>query len=91
MIRASSSVVRPYVKARITQLLAATRADALSLHHSLVTPWVLAHARAKGAAVIAWTVNDPTRVAELGRLGVDAVVSDDPRMALRVLATLKTQ
>jgi glycerophosphoryl diester phosphodiesterase len=91
MIRASSVAVRPYVRARVARLLGATNADALSLHHSLVNPWVVGHARARGAAVIAWTVNDPSRVAHLAGLGVDAIVSDDPRMALDVLATLEMQ
>ena len=45
-------------------------------------------ARSRGAAVIAWTVNDPARIEVLAHLGVDAVVCDDPQMAVRVLATL---
>jgi len=36
-------------------------------------------------------VNDPARIAELARLGVDAVTTDDPRMARSVLATLDRQ
>ncbi len=88
LVRAGVVAVRPYVRLRVARLLASTRADALSLHHSLVTPAVLRHARFRGAAVIAWTVNDPVRLERLARIGVDAVVCDDPQMALRLLATL---
>ena len=42
----------------------------------------------RGAALLAWTVNQPARVEELVLAGVDVIVSDDPRMALDVLARL---
>ncbi len=38
-----------------------------------------------GLAVRAWTVDDPARVAELGRLGVDAVITNDVTLARRAL------
>jgi glycerophosphoryl diester phosphodiesterase len=38
--------------------------------------------------VLAWTVNDAAEVERLASLGVDGIVSDDPGMALRSLATL---
>ena len=88
-VRAGVVAIRPYVRVRVGQLVTATRAEALALHHALVTPALIRHARSRGVAVIAWTVNDPVRVEALARLGVDAVVSDDPQMAVRVLATLK--
>ncbi len=90
LVRAGVIGVRPYVRMRVARLLTATRADALSLHHALVTPAVIRYARLRGAAVIAWTVDDPGRIAQLARLGVDAIVCDDPQMAVRVLATLKS-
>jgi glycerophosphoryl diester phosphodiesterase len=30
--------------------------------------------------VLAWTVNDPALAASLDELGVDAIVTDDPRI-----------
>jgi glycerophosphoryl diester phosphodiesterase len=90
LVGSAAACVRPLMRARAVQLLAATRADALSFHHALVTPAVVRIARARGAAVLAWTVNEPPRVVELARLGVDAIVSDDPEMTLRVLGTLKS-
>lgn len=40
----------------------------------------------KGRKVWAWTVNDPARMRELARAGVDALLSDDPALALETLA-----
>jgi glycerophosphoryl diester phosphodiesterase len=39
---------------------------------------------------VAWTVNDPDRIVALARMGVDAVVTDDPGRAREALATLNT-
>ena len=89
VVRGGVAAVRPYVLARIPRLLAAGRAEALSIHHNLVTEGTVRAARRRGAAVIAWTVNDPARIAVLAGLNVDAIVSDDPGMAVRVLATLQ--
>jgi glycerophosphoryl diester phosphodiesterase len=41
--------------------------------------------------VLGWTANDPASVRRLHRIGVDAIVSDDPGMALETLATLLEQ
>jgi glycerophosphoryl diester phosphodiesterase len=38
--------------------------------------------------LIAWTVNDPERIAFLARLGIGGIVSDDPGKAREALATL---
>jgi glycerophosphoryl diester phosphodiesterase len=37
----------------------------------------VARARAEGLAVRVWTVDDPRRIEELGRLGVEAVITND--------------
>ena len=91
LVRAAVAAVGPVVQARVPLLLSSARAGALCLQHALVTPGVLAAVHARGAALVAWTVNEPARVAELARLGADAITSDDPRMVLGVLATLPGQ
>jgi glycerophosphoryl diester phosphodiesterase len=88
VVRGSVATVRPYVLARIPRLLAAGRAGALSVHHNLVTEATVRVVHGRGAALIAWTVNDPARIAVLAGLNVDAIVSDDPGMARDVLARL---
>jgi glycerophosphoryl diester phosphodiesterase len=88
LVRASVAAADPVLRAWLPALLVRARADALSLHHALVTRALVGSLHERGMAVIAWTVNDPGRVAALAGLGVDGIVSDDPRMALGVLATL---
>jgi glycerophosphoryl diester phosphodiesterase len=67
-------VVRP--------LLSSTRATALVLHHSLVTKGSVRAAHRRGAAVVTWTVDDPAVLARVDAAGVDAIVSNDPRLFL---------
>jgi len=42
-------------------------------------------ARDRGVALRPWTVNDPVEIARLGALGYDAVITDDPLVALAAL------
>jgi glycerophosphoryl diester phosphodiesterase len=86
--RGSAAALRGLMPLRLPRLLERGAPAALALHHALVSPAVVARTHARGAALIAWTLNEPERVARLAELGVDAIVSDDPRMALDVLATL---
>jgi len=46
---------------------------------------LVASCHRRGLAVTAWTCNDPVRVVELARLGVDGVCTDVPDVALRAL------
>ena len=79
------------VRPRGVPLLIRAARDALSLHHSLCSPAAVRAAHALDAPVLAWTANDPSAVRRLAAAGVDAIVSDDPGMALRTLATLREQ
>jgi glycerophosphoryl diester phosphodiesterase len=72
--RVTPIVVRP--------LLAVTRTSALVLHHSLVTDASVRAAHRRGAAVVTWTVDDPLVLAHVEAAGVDAVVTNDPRLFL---------
>jgi len=64
--------------------------------HAGLRPWVgrlggrvagvlAVRARERGVALRPWTVNDPGEVARLGALGYDAVISDDPLVAIAAL------
>jgi glycerophosphoryl diester phosphodiesterase len=64
----------------VRPLLWSTRATALVLHHSLVTRRSVRAAHAHGAAVVTWTVDDPAVLARVDAAGVDAVVTNDPRL-----------
>ena len=66
----------------VRPLLSATHATALVLHHSLVTAGSVRAAHARGAAVVTWTVDDPAVLARVEAAGVDAIVTNDPRLFL---------
>jgi glycerophosphoryl diester phosphodiesterase len=66
-------------------LLSRSRASTLVLHHALVTPAAVARAHARGAPVVAWTVDDPDDLARVEAAGVDAVVTNDPSMFVSTL------
>jgi len=85
---ASSAAARLAMPLRVPLLLWSARATVLTLHHRVVSEAVVRAARQRGAAVVAWTVNDAAQVTRLGRLGVDGIVTDDPQMALSALATM---
>ena len=55
---------------------------------ALVGLGLVAHAHQDNLAVRVWTVDDPIRIAELARLGVDAVITNDVAVARRALAGL---
>jgi glycerophosphoryl diester phosphodiesterase len=77
------SVVRP--------LLAYTRASAVVIHHSVITGACVRAAHARGAAVVAWTVDRPDDLARVATAGVDAVVTNDPRIFTSMfVSTLET-
>jgi glycerophosphoryl diester phosphodiesterase len=74
--------------ARIPFLLARTRASVLALHHTLCSRASIAAAHRRGVPVFAWTANDQELIRRLAALGVDAIVSDDPKIALATLIAL---
>ncbi|KMQ65091.1 glycerophosphodiester phosphodiesterase [Chryseobacterium angstadtii] len=48
--------------------------------HTLVTPQMIQECHALGMKVIPWTVNTKERLKELKEMGIDGVISDDPRI-----------
>ena len=59
----------PRCELRLPPLLAAARAEVLSLHQALVTRALVRAIHGRGIAVIAWTVNDPELVRAARRAG----------------------
>ncbi len=51
-----------------------------SPEHRLVTPQLVQECHSLGMKVIPWTVNTKERLKELKEMGIDGVISDDPRI-----------
>ena len=55
-------------------------ASAIWVFHRLASPQLVAITRELGIELIAWTVDDAARVTALREMGVDGIVSNDPRL-----------
>ncbi|HEY8583909.1 MAG TPA: glycerophosphodiester phosphodiesterase [Capillimicrobium sp.] len=58
----------------------AGRIDALMAHWRLVTPALVRRIRAAGGELYVWTVDDGGVIARMEALGVDGVITNDPRL-----------
>jgi glycerophosphoryl diester phosphodiesterase len=65
---------------RIAGLVEEVGASAVTLKHQVVSRAVVARCHELGVAVLVWTVNDRGLFRRLDALGVDGVISDDPRI-----------
>ncbi len=74
------AALRSALPLRIGRLLAEADASVATLQHRIVSRAVVERCHARGAAVFVWTVNDPALVGRLDALGVDGVITDDPRV-----------
>jgi len=78
-VRPGRAVIQRRLSRRLPAWLAAVNASAATLHWAVVTPAVVAACRSLGAAVYVWTVNDLGVARTLVEMGVDAIITDDPR------------
>ena len=65
---------------RIASLVGEAEASAMTLNYRLVTRAAVERCHSLGVAIFAWTVNSRAVVRRLDRLGVDGVITDDPRV-----------
>ena len=65
---------------RIAGLVEEVGASAVTLKHQVVSRAVVERCHELGVAVLVWTVNDRGLFRRLDALGVDGVISDDPRI-----------
>ena len=86
-IRLGTLALRRAIVGRIPQMIARADASALMLHHAVVSAAAVERAHGAGAAIWAWTVDDPGEVARLDSAGIDAVISNDPAV-FQAVATL---
>lgn len=82
----ASSVRRAYIYSGAPDVAALIKGaqelglSAVHPSHRYLTPELVAAAHAARLRVNAWTVNDPGRIAELARMGVDGIASDFPEL-----------
>jgi glycerophosphoryl diester phosphodiesterase len=88
LTRAGAAALRLAMPVRIPFLVGRARATVLSLHQTLCSRTAVAAAHRAGVPVLAWTANDEATVLRLAAAGVDGIVSDDPGMAVKAVATL---
>jgi glycerophosphoryl diester phosphodiesterase len=77
--------MRASLPRRIGRMLDAAGATVATLHHLVATRAVIDRCHAQGAAVWAWTVDDPAAMRRLADAGVDGVISNDPRLLAATL------
>ncbi len=59
--------------------------DAINPHDLMVDQAFVDRARAAGLGINVWTVDDPERIMELARLGVDSIITNNPALAVVTL------
>jgi glycerophosphoryl diester phosphodiesterase len=72
--------MRIALPSRVRRLIDEVGASAVTLNHRVVTRATVERCHELGVAVFAWTVNDRDLVQRLDALGVDGIISDDPRI-----------
>jgi glycerophosphoryl diester phosphodiesterase len=80
LIRAGLVGLRQALPARIARMLARARADAALLHYALVSRRLVERCHARGAAVLAWTIEDGETLSRVQATGADGVIVNDPRL-----------
>jgi glycerophosphoryl diester phosphodiesterase len=73
-------VMRQSLPYRIDAWLRRSHASAATLHWAVVSPAAIERCHARGAAVLAWTVDDPKVCRRLTKAGIDGIITNDPRI-----------
>ena len=71
---------RRALPAKIAAQLRAGEVDALMSHWAFVTPRLVRAVQDAGGELYVWTVDEAGRIADLERLGVDGIITNDPRL-----------
>ena len=87
VVRRSLRSLLPLTPLLVGPLLTRAQATVLVLKHELVSPRTVGRAHARGASVVAWTVDDPRDFSRVVEAGVDAVVTNDPSTFVSTLTT----
>ncbi len=72
--------IRLVLPFRAARALRAGECEALMAHRLLVSRRLVRAVQSAGGQLYVWTVDDPAEIARLEGLGVDAVITNDPRL-----------
>ena len=75
-----AQVWRARLPRRAAALVRAGRIDAVMSHWVLFSSGLVRHVQAAGGELYVWTVDDARRIRRLEALGVDGVITNDPRL-----------
>jgi glycerophosphoryl diester phosphodiesterase len=79
-VQGATSVLRWALPLRVLGMATRAQADAVMLHHSVISRDVVVRCASRGLPVLAWTVDDPALASAVVRAGVRGVISNDPRV-----------
>src|SRR5271170_57184 len=71
---------RALLPRRVRAALLAGRFDAIMAHWRLVTPALVRAVADGGGELYVWTVDDAAQIARLSAMGVDGIITNDPRL-----------
>jgi glycerophosphoryl diester phosphodiesterase len=71
---------RKVLPAQVACLIRAGRIEAVMSHFLLVSPQMVRAVHARGGEVYVWTVDEAKRIELLDSMGVDGVITNDPRL-----------
>jgi glycerophosphoryl diester phosphodiesterase len=74
---------RALLPRRAEAMLRAGRIEAVMAHWLLVSPRLVDAVHGGGGQLYVWTVDDDRRIERLSALGVDGVITNDPRLFSR--------
>ncbi len=73
-------LIRSRLPARAARAVRQGECEALMVHRLLVSRLLVRRVQEVGGQVYVWTVDDAEEIARLAELGVDAVITNDPRL-----------
>jgi glycerophosphoryl diester phosphodiesterase len=71
---------RALLPRRVRAALSAGRFDAIMAHWRLITPRLVRAVANGGGELYVWTVDDAAQIARLTAMGVDGIITNDPRL-----------
>jgi glycerophosphoryl diester phosphodiesterase len=75
-----ATVMKRRLPGQAAKLIREGGAEALMSHFILVSPALVAAVQEAGGQLYVWTVDDPKKIAWLESIGVDGVITNDPRL-----------